>query len=188
MKRNQIIATLVSVGHKERNLQHKSNDALRKLMNLGSKKIAKIREEKAQREAELFVRMEEQKQKQREQSRCEALRLNRLTLRAAREAKEQEPIKRFQRQGFKPLPPIGVRPTTTAPTIRQRIAELDAKVEETKSALRSNRWTQQLADEAALAVLERKCFVDELPEQERRKVLAEDYVKRTTKPLFGVKA
>jgi hypothetical protein len=185
MKRSHIIATLVAVGHNERKLSSKSNDALRKLLNLGNKKIQALREEKAQKEAELQARMKERGERQREEARVEKLRLGRIALRAAREAAEKEPIKRWQEKGFKPLVRFGS--SRTEPTWRQRLAELDAKVDKAKAALRNNRVTDEMAKAAALAVLERNCFVDELPEQERRKVLVEDYVKRTARPLFGVK-
>jgi hypothetical protein len=187
MKRSHIIATLVAVGHNERKLSSKSNDSLRKLLNLGNKKIQALREEKAKKEAELAARMKERAERQREEAKAESLRVSRQLLRSAREAKEMEPIKRFQKQGFKPLPRIGVRVTTEDP-IRQRLAELDAKVDKAKAALRNNRVTKDLSKAAALAVLERNCFVDELPESQRRRVVVEDYVRRTDRPLFGVKS
>jgi hypothetical protein len=181
MKRHVMINALLSVGHNKRTLERKSNDSLKKLLNLANKKIQALREEKARKEAELSARMKERSEQQKEEARIEKIRLGRLILRAAREAKGQEAIRRFQSEGFKPL----VRFGAAEPSFRQRLAELDAKIEETKAALRSNRWTEQLSKAAALAVLERNCFVDEQPEEIQRKIRVEDYLRKTERPLFG---
>lgn len=186
MKRNQVIKTLVLAGRNERNLINLSNEALRKLLNLSAKKIAAAKEAKAKAEAELFVRMEIRKEQQREQSRIEKARTEKLILRAKRESEEKAAIKRFENRGFVPLPKIGVTPEQAKRIeIREELARLTKAVEEAKQNLHGVRHDKAAAEAVADAVIQRKCFIESLPEEVQVQIRTEEYVRQTERPLFG---
>jgi hypothetical protein len=187
MKRSHIINALVLAGRNERKLTHLSNDALRKLMNLSSKKITAIKEEKAKQEAELFVRMEVRKEQQKEAARIERLATDKALLRAKRESEEKAAIKRFEVRGFVPLPKIGeITPEMSERiNVRTELTRHNNAVNRAKLVLRVEGWSKQAEEAAKDAVIQRQCFIHSLPEEAQRQIRAQEYVQTTERPLFG---
>lgn len=188
-KHTKIIKLLThpTIGRKEKNLVGLDDKALGRIVNLESKKIKAIREEKAREYAMLTVRMGEQKERQREEARIEKIRTDRALLRAKREAAERIPTLRFVNRGFVPPAKIGVITTEMKERIEitTDLRDFDQAVEDAKLDIRSNGWSKEREEAGRQAVIRRSTYMASLPSEMREKLELERYLAKTERNVTG---
>jgi len=178
---------LIEVGRNPEKTMRINDKELHHAYVVEGSKIEELHVKRAEHEALIAIRVAERAAQQKEEARLAKIVTDKAMLRAKRESEEKAAIKKFEVRGFVPLPKIGEITPAMAERInvRTELTRLNNAVNRAKLVLRVEGWNKQNEESAALAICERKCWIESLPEETQMKLRLEDYLLHTDRNVTG---